>query len=228
MQIYLYSLCNIKLALMSMRPHCHSACVLQKWIKKKGPVSRVWWGPFSDINLLICRPKTSFSGFKKWKAKTKQKTNKKSFCISAPPPVIPLWLLRPTCLCNFFFLGGCRPVRGPCQQLLTLLTPKSAISELVHRSAHVRQWHCQLEIVHTVELISCRKIYSWCNMFVLHFHVIHLFLQHKCFSPLVFNIINNKRFLDRFIRTVDVLFFIAYFVNCFNHQLREEWVGEAG
>ena len=83
------------------------------------------------ISILI----RNFTGLKKWKEKKKKK-KKKVLCPAAS--CYATGALRPNCLRNFlsffFFLGGGGGVgpseqyfkRGPCQQLLTLLTLKSA------------------------------------------------------------------------------------------------------
>ena len=118
--------------------------MLSARFKEKGPVSSLYAvRPFSDVfcgmkylfpsrNFHFGRPRTNFSGLKSEKQKKKKK--KKS---SATPPVIPLgcfdliaWATFPW-VGPWLFCGG--PVlEGPCQQLLTLLTLKSATLCSVH------------------------------------------------------------------------------------------------
>ena len=170
--------------------------------KEKCPVCSLRWGAlqwcfflawnafFSSRNFHFGRPKTNFNSFKfqKVKAKKKKKRKKKS---SATPTCYATGALWSSCLCNFsfsslslslfffffFFFVGALRIGGSCQQLLILLTFKSAtvalgkpgsliniILTLTVSTFEICLFDYHIDIVYSVHVpvTSLNTVSKWC------------------------------------------------------------------
>ena len=105
--------------------------------KEKRPVSSLWWGPFSGVKFPVLKNQYKFQWFQNVKSKTKQKKGPISLFLLMP--LLESYLLAWPAYA--FFLWGPRLfggglanniLRGPCQQLLTLLTLISATGAIHH------------------------------------------------------------------------------------------------